>query len=57
MAELLAFPSAKKKLPKKAKWLSKEALQIAKTRKAKEKGTDTQLNAVFKRIGRRDKPS
>ena len=57
MAELLAFPLAKKKLPKKAKWLSKEALQIAKKRKAKEKGTDTQLNAEFKRIGRRDKPS
>ena len=57
MAELLAFPLAKKKLPKKAEWLSKEALQIAKKRKAKEKGTDTQLNAVFKRIGRREKPS
>ena len=26
LAELLAFPLAKKKLPKKAKWLSKEAL-------------------------------
>ena len=57
MAELLAFPLAKKNLPKKAKWLSKEALQIAEKRKAKEKGTDTQLNAEFKRIGRRDKPS
>ena len=56
MAELIAFPLAKKKLPQKAKWLSKEALQIAKKQKAKEKGTDTQLNAEFKRIGRRDKP-
>jgi len=56
LAELLAFPLAKKKLPQKAKWLSKEALQIAKKQKAKEKGTDTQLNAEFKRIGRRDKP-
>ena len=55
MAELPAFPLAKKNLPKKAKWLSKEALQIAEKRKAKEKGTDTQLNAEFKRIARRDK--
>ena len=55
MAELLAFPLTKKKLPKTAKWLSKEALQIAKKRKAKEKETDTQLNAEFKRIARKNK--
>ena len=46
---------------KKAKWLSKEALQTAeKRREAKGKGErkDTQLNAEFPRIERRDrKPS
>ena len=44
---------------KKAKWLSKEALQIAvKRREAKSKGEKeryTHLNAEFKRIARRDK--
>ena len=44
---------------KKAKWLSKEALQIAvKRRKEKGKGEEeryTYLNAKFKRIARRDK--
>ena len=43
---------------KKAKRLSKEALQIAVERSkanAKEKGKDTQLNAEFQRIVRRDK--
>ena len=44
---------------KKAKWLSKEALQIAvKRREAKSKGEKeryTHLNAEFQRIGRRDK--
>ena len=43
----------------KAKWLSKEALQIAeKRREAKgkrEKERHTHLNAEFQRIGRRDK--
>ena len=49
----------KKKKCKKAKWLSKEALQIAeKTREAKckgEKESDTHLNAEFWKIVRRDK--
>ena len=44
---------------KKAKWLSKEALQIAeKRREAKGKGEKeryTHLNAEFQRISRRDK--
>ena len=44
---------------KKAKWLSKEALQIAEKRKeAKGKGRKeryTHLNAEFQRIARRDK--
>ena len=43
----------------KAKWLSEEALQVAvNRRKAKGKGEmerDTQLNAEFQRIARRDK--
>ena len=49
----------KKKKFKKAKWLSEEALQIAKKRReAKDKGEReryTQLNAEFQRIARRDK--
>ena len=49
----------KKKKCKKAKWLSKEALQIAvKRREAKSKGEKeryTHLNAEFQRIARRDK--
>ena len=49
----------KKKKCKKAKWLSKEALQIAeKRREAKgkrEKERYTHLNAEFQRIARRDK--
>ena len=44
---------------KKAKWLSKEALQIAmKKREAKAKGEKkryTHLNAEFQRISRKDK--
>ena len=43
---------------KKAKWLSDEALQIAKRREAKgngEKERYTYLNAAFQRIARRDK--
>ena len=42
---------------KKAKWLSKEALQIAEKREAKdkrEKERYTYLNAEFQRIARRD---
>ena len=49
----------KKKKCKKAKWLSKEALQIAeKRREAKCKGEEerySHLNAEFQRIERRDK--
>ena len=49
----------KKKKYKKAKWLSEEALQIAKKRKEakgkEEKERYTQLNAEFQRIARRDK--
>ena len=49
----------KKKKCKKAKWLSKEALQIAvKKREAKSKGEKeryTHLNAEFQRRARRDK--
>ena len=49
----------KKKKSEKAKWLSEEALQIAKERReAKSKGEReryTQLNAEFQRTARRDK--
>ena len=48
-------PSPRKR---KAKWLSKEALQIAVKREAKSKGEKeryTHLNAEFQRIARRDK--
>ena len=49
----------KKKICKKAKWLSEEALQIAeKRREAKSKGEKerySHLNAEFQRIVRRDK--
>ena len=48
----------KKKKCKKAKWLSEEALQIEKRRKAKGKGEKERhihLDADFQRIARRDK--
>ena len=49
----------KKKKYKKAKWLSEEALQIAKKRREmknkEEKERYTHLNAEFQRIARRDK--
>ena len=49
----------KKKKCKKAKWLSKEALQIAvKSREVKNKGEKeryTHLNAEFQRIARKNK--
>ena len=49
----------KKKISKKAKWLSEEVLQIDEERKeAKSKGERekyTQLNAEFQRIARKDK--
>ena len=51
--------SPRKKKCKKAKWLSREALQIAvKRREAKSKGEKKRykhLNAEFQRIARRDK--
>ena len=52
------FP--KKKKCKKAKWLSKEALQIAEKRREEAKGKAekeryTHLNAEFQRIARRNK--
>ena len=50
---------SKKRKFKKAKWLSKEALQIAEKRKDSkgkaEKERYTQLYAEFQRIARRDK--
>ena len=50
---------SKKKKCKKAKWLSKEALQIAEKRQERkgkgEKERYTHLNAEFQRIARRDK--
>ena len=49
----------KKKKCKKAKWFSEVALQIAeKRREAKDKGDrkrDTQLNAEFQRINRKER--
>ena len=49
----------KKKICKKAKWLSQEALQTAEKRKEVkekgEKGNKTHLNAEFQRLSRRDK--
>ena len=47
----------KKKKCKTAKWLSEEALQIAKKSEAKSKGENesyTHLNVEFQRIARRD---
>ena len=48
----------KKKKCKKAKWLSEEALKKVEKREAKGKGEkerNTQVNAEFQRIARRDK--
>ena len=48
----------KKRNAKKAKWLSKEALQTTEKREVKGKGERkryTHLNAEFQRIARRDK--
>ena len=57
--ELVNKTIPKKKKCNKAKWLSKEALQIAeKRRKAKGRAGKeryTHLNAEFQRIARRDK--
>ena len=56
--EAVIKTSPKKKKCKKAKWLSKEALQIAMKREVKSKGEKeryTHLNVEFQRIARRDK--
>ena len=57
--EVVAKIISKKKKCKKAKWLPKEALQIAeKIREVKGKGERekyTHLNAEFQRIARREK--
>jgi len=48
----------KKKKRKNAKWLSKEALQIAEVKRSERQGRKeryTQLNAEFQRIARRYK--
>jgi len=48
----------KKRKFKKARWLSEEALQIAKKREAKSKGESeryTQMNAELQKTARRDK--
>ena len=56
MPEAVTKITPKKKKYNKARWLSKEALQIAeKTREAKGKRAYTYLNAEFRRIARRDK--
>ena len=59
--EVVTKTIPKKKKLKKAKWFSKDALQIAeKRREVKGKGEReryTQLNAEFQRTARRDKPS
>ena len=57
--EVVIKTTPKKKICKKATWLSEEALQIAeKRRETKDKGereSYTQLNAELQRIARRDK--
>ena len=57
--EVVTKTIPKKKIYKKAKWLSEEALQIAeKRREVKGKGEKerhTHLNAEFQRIAKRDK--
>ena len=57
--EVVTKTIPKKKKCKKAKWLSEEALQMAKKRReAKgkgERGRYTQMNAEFQKIQRRDK--
>ena len=58
--ELVTKTIPKKKKCKNAKWLSKEALQIAEKREAKGKGEKeryTHVNAEFQRRARRNKPS
>ena len=55
-AEIKTIPEKKK--PKRAKWLSEEALQTAEKREVKSKGEKerySHLNAEFQRIARRDK--
>ena len=60
LQEVVIKTIPKKKKCKMTKWLSEEALQIAKKKDAKGKGENeryTHLNAEFQRIARRDKPS
>ena len=55
--EVVTKTIPKKKKHKKAKWLSEDALQITKKRKAKGKGEKeryTHLNAGFQKTARRD---
>ena len=56
--EVMTKTIPKKRKCKKARWLSEEALQIAKKREAKSKGEReryNQLNAKLQKIARRDK--
>ena len=55
--EALTKTIPKKKKCKRAKWLSKETLQVAEKRSERqgERERYTQLNAEFQRIARRDK--
>ena len=56
--EVMTKTIPKKRKCKKARWLSEEALQIAKKREAKSKGereSYTHVNAEFQKIARRDK--
>ena len=59
--EAVIKANPKKKKCKKAKWLSEEALQIAKKRREPkgkgEKERYTQLNSEFRRMARRNKKS
>ena len=57
LQEVVTKTIPKKKKHKKAKWLSEDALQITKKRKAKGKGEKeryTHLNAGFQKTARRD---
>ena len=56
--EVMTKTIPKKRKCKKARWLSEEALQIAKKREAKSKGEReryTQMNAELQKTARRDK--
>ena len=55
--EALTKTIPKEKKRKRAKWLSKETLQVAETRSERQREREryTQLNAEFQRVARRDK--